>query len=123
MIRVILADDNEDALEILSEYISKFPGYEVVAQCKNGDELVNQSISLMPDLIITDIQMPKLSGLEAVREISSMLENSCFIFITAYDQFAVDAFDIAAVDYVIKPVKRQRLFIAMEKDKKSDTSK
>jgi two-component system, LytTR family, response regulator len=114
-IKVILVDDNLDSLEIMRYFISDLPDFQLIGQCENGEELVEQVMCKKPDLVITDINMPKKNGIQAIKECQTFYPHTKFIFITGYDEFAVEAFEVAAVDYLVKPVEKVRLYQALEK--------
>src|ERR1035441_4439055 len=99
--RVVIADDEELARGVLREYLEKEPGMEIVAECGNGFEAVKAIAEHKPDVVFLDIQMPKLDGFEALELIDRQV---AVVFVTAFDQYAMRAFDAAAVDYLLKPV-------------------
>jgi two-component system LytT family response regulator len=103
--RVIIVDDEELARAVLREYLHAHADLELVGECANGFEAVKAISELQPDLVLLDIQMPKLNGFEVVELAGA---KSRYIFVTAYDQYALKAFEIHAVDYLLKPVSRQR---------------
>ena len=103
--RVIIVDDEELARAVLREYLQAHADLELVGECANGFEAVKAISELQPDLVLLDIQMPKLNGFEVVELAGA---KSRYIFVTAYDQYALKAFEIHAVDYLLKPVSRQR---------------
>ena len=105
-IRTIIVDDEPLARELLREYLRAFPDVEIVGECGNGFEAVRQTVDLKPDLLLLDIQMPRLSGFEVLELLG---EHPAVIFVTAYDAFALRAFEVHAVDYLLKPFARQRL--------------
>lgn len=94
--------------------LAEFDQIEVVKNCKNGREAIAAIIEHEPDLVFLDIQMPGMSGFELIHEIQSDIM-PMIIFVTAYDAFAVDAFKVHAVDYLLKPVETDRLAEAIEK--------
>ncbi|WP_040207134.1 LytR/AlgR family response regulator transcription factor [Neobacillus jeddahensis] len=116
-IKLILVDDNEDSIEIMKYFISDQPDFDIVSWCENGEELVEEVMVKKPDLVITDINMPRKNGIEAIKECRSFYPDMNFIFLTGYDDFAVEAFELAAVDYIVKPVEMKRFLQAMEKAK------
>jgi two-component system, LytTR family, response regulator len=116
-IKVLVADDNLASLEIMKYFISDLPDFQLVGQCENGDELVEKVMVMKPDLVLTDIKMPNKNGVKAIRECLSFCPKVKVIFITGYDEFAVEAFEIAAVDYLVKPIDRIRLLQALNKAK------
>jgi two-component system LytT family response regulator len=109
--RVIIVDDEHLARAVLREYLAGFPDVEIVGECANGFEAVKAIAELAPDLALLDIQMPKLDGFEVVELAGGKTR---YLFVTAYDQFALRAFDVHAVDYLLKPFSRARLAQALE---------
>lgn len=112
-IRTVLADDEPIARRILEEELSAIDGLQIVGQASNGEQAVALINSLQPDLVLLDIQMPSLDGFEVVRRISPL--PPAIVFITAYDQHALRAFEIGAADYLLKPVREDRLRAMVEK--------
>jgi len=106
VIRTIIVDDEEPARMVLREFLSDRSDINLVAECANGFEAVKAMTELMPDLIILDIQMPKLNGFEVLELVE---QPPAIIFATAYDQYAVKAFELHAVDYLLKPFNKNRL--------------
>lgn len=104
--RVIIVDDEELARGVLREYLAQHEGIEIVAECANGFEAVKAIAELEPDLVFLDIQMPRLDGFEVV-ELAG--RKARYIFATAFDRYALKAFEIHAVDYLLKPFSQQRL--------------
>jgi two-component system LytT family response regulator len=109
-IRAIIVDDEELARHVLQELISAHPDIEIVAQCANGFEAVKAVTDLKPDLLFLDIQMPKLDGFEVLELIGS---DPAIVFCTAYDQYAIRAFEVHAVDYLLKPFGADRFEAAL----------
>jgi two-component system, LytTR family, response regulator len=110
--RVVIADDEELARSVLREYLDKEPGIEIVAECSNGFEAVKAVAEHRPDVVFLDIQMPKLDGFEALELID---RDVAVVFVTAFDQYAMRAFDEAAVDYLLKPFGSERFRAALKK--------
>jgi two-component system LytT family response regulator len=106
VIRTIIVDDEEPARMVLREFLSKRSDINLIAECANGFEAVKAMTELMPDLAILDIQMPKLNGFEVLELVE---QPPAIIFATAYDQYAVKAFELHAVDYLLKPFSNDRL--------------
>jgi two-component system, LytTR family, response regulator len=104
-IRAVVVDDEELARQVLRELISAHPEIELVAECANGFEAVKVVTDLKPDLVFLDIQMPKLDGFEVLELIGG---DMAVIFATAYDEYALKAFDVHAVDYLLKPFGAER---------------
>jgi two-component system LytT family response regulator len=107
-IRTIVVDDEFLALGLLCSYLDTIPEIEIVARCKNGSEAIEAATSLEPDLMFLDIQMPGMTGFDVAVKLQSDLM-PLVIFATAYDQYALDAFEIHAVDYVLKPLDQKRI--------------
>ncbi|RJG11788.1 LytR/AlgR family response regulator transcription factor [Massilia cavernae] len=103
--RVIIVDDEDLARGVVREFLGKHADIEVVAECANGFEAVKAITELEPDLVFLDIQMPKLDGFEVV-ELAG--RKARYIFATAFDKYALKAFEVHAVDYLLKPFSQQR---------------
>jgi two-component system LytT family response regulator len=103
--RIIIVDDEALARGVVREYLSEHADAEIVAECANGFEAVKAITELEPDLVFLDIQMPKLDGFE-VAELAA--GKAHFIFATAFDQYAIKAFEFHALDYLLKPFSQQR---------------
>jgi len=112
--RVLIADDEPLARERLAALVAD-AGSEVVASVENGEQAVQEADRLRPDVCLLDIRMPGLDGLDAARLISALTDPPAVIFCTAYDEYALKAFDAHAVDYVLKPVRRERLEQALSR--------
>lgn len=110
--KAVIADDEELARRILREHLQKEPGIEIVAECANGFEAVKAVSELKPDVIFLDVQMPKLDGFEVLDLIDAEV---AIVFVTAFDQYAMRAFDAAAVDYLLKPFSADRFRAALKK--------
>jgi two-component system LytT family response regulator len=111
-IRIIIIDDETPAREIIKHYLKEVDSVEVIAECADGFSGL-KSVSLMkPDLVFLDIQMPRLTGIEMVEVLTEKPE---IIFTTAYDQFAIRAFELNAVDYLMKPYPKRRFLDAVNK--------
>ena len=104
--RAVIADDEELARRLLREYLSAYSDIEVIAECSNGFEAVKTVTECKPDVLFLDVQMPKLDGFE-VLELTGA--DVAVVFVTAFDQYAMRAFDAAAVDYLLKPFSAARL--------------
>ena len=112
--RAVIVDDEELARRVLRELLRAHNEVEVVAECRNGFEAVKVVAELKPDLLFLDVQMPKLDGFEVLELIA---EGPAVIFVTAYDQYALRAFEAHAVDYLLKPFGADRLKVALERVK------
>lgn len=111
-IRSIIVDDEPLALSLIRAKIDKIDSVEIIAQCQNGREAVSKIMELSPDLVFLDIQMPGLNGFDVVKTLQSDI-TPLIIFTTAYDQYAINAFEIHAVDYVLKPIDLERIETAV----------
>jgi len=111
-LRVVVVDDEPLARAVVREYLSAHPGVEVVAECANGFEAVKAVSELSPDLLFLDVQMPKLSGFEVLELLGREVP---VIFTTAYDQYALRAFEVHAVDYLLKPFSEDRFAEALSR--------
>ena len=114
-LRVAIVDDEAPARAILREYLGQEPGVEVVAECGNGFEAVQAVANVKPDVLLLDVQMPKLDGFEVLELIE---RDVAVVFVTAYDQYALKAFEVHAVDYLLKPFGPERLTEALERVRK-----
>jgi two-component system LytT family response regulator len=112
MIKVIIVDDEPLATELVKEYFAEFTDFEIVAVCHNGFEGLKAIQKHQPDLVFLDIQMPKINGFEMLELMDTI---PAVIFTTAYDEYAMKAFDIHAVDYLLKPFSKDRFEKALEK--------
>ena len=108
--RAIIADDEALARERLRQLLSRHAEWSIVAECRHGAEAVEAILDRQPDVVFLDIRMPGLDGLEVAEAIAGDDERSgpAIVFVSAYDQFALRAFDVSAVDYLLKPVDRER---------------
>jgi len=104
-LRIVIVDDEALARAVVREYAAADPDLEIVADCANGFEAVKAVSELKPDLVLLDVQMPKLDGFEVLELLG---RDQPVIFITAYDQYALKAFEVHAVDYLLKPFSAER---------------
>jgi len=110
--RTLIIDDEEPARNIIKQYLSDFSSIEIIGECADGYSGIKAINELKPDLVFLDIQIPKLTGFE----ILELIENKPFIiFTTAYDQYALKAFDANAIDYLLKPFTKERFLQALHK--------
>ncbi len=110
--RVLVVDDEVPARALLREYLSAHPGVELAGECANGFDAVKAIAELAPDLVFLDVQMPKLDGFEVLELLDPP---PAVIFCTAYDEYALRAFEVHAVDYLLKPFGRERLAEALDR--------
>ncbi|WP_367914501.1 LytR/AlgR family response regulator transcription factor [Leadbetterella sp. DM7] len=113
-IRTILIDDEELARELVKKFLETETEIEIIGEASDGFEGIKLINNLQPDLVFLDIQMPKLTGLEMLELLS---EPPLVVFSTAYDQYAIDAFEKNAIDYLLKPFSRERLLKTLDKVK------
>jgi two-component system LytT family response regulator len=113
-LRALLVDDEELARRVLRELLQSHPEVEIAGECANGFEAVKAVAEQKPDLIFLDVQMPKLTGFDVLELIGT---DTPVIFVTAYDQHAMRAFEVHAVDYLLKPVGRERFEAALRRAK------
>ena len=114
-LRTVVVDDEQLAREELCFLLSRFPGVEVVAQASDGVEALELIAREAPDLVMLDVQMPGLTGFEVARRLLDAGIESHLVFVTAYDRHAIEAFDVNAVDYLLKPIAADRLETALER--------
>jgi two-component system, LytTR family, response regulator len=107
----LIVDDEELARKLVREMLSTHPEIEITAECANGFEAVKAAAQKKPDLMFLDVQMPKLDGFEVLELIGPGVKT---IFVTAYDQYALRAFEVHAVDYLLKPFSKDRFDAALE---------
>jgi two-component system LytT family response regulator len=111
-IRAIIIEDEELGRELIKNYLKDQSGVEIIAECENGFEGIKTIQEMKPDLIFLDIQMPKLNGFEMLEILDAHPE---IIFTTAYNQYAIQAFELNAIDYLLKPFSKERLIESLQK--------
>jgi two-component system LytT family response regulator len=112
MIRTILIDDEPLARDIVKHYLTDYPDIEIVAECNDGFEGLKAITQFRPDFIFLDIQMPKINGFEMLELVD---DAPAVIFTTAFDEYAIKAFEVNAVDYLLKPIEKERFDLAIQK--------
>jgi two-component system response regulator AlgR len=112
--KVLIVDDEQPARERLQQLLADLDGYEAVGEAENGEDAVALAAELRPDIVLLDIRMPGMDGIEAAHHLNSMDRPPAIVFTTAYDQYAIDAFEARAIGYVLKPVRARRLGNALE---------
>jgi two-component system response regulator AlgR len=108
-LKILIADDEPLAAERLQMMLARIAGIHLVGTAHDGESAVRMAEALKPDLVFLDIAMPGLDGIEVARALSRQEHSPAVVFVTAFDQFAVAAFDVAAIDYLMKPVDAARL--------------
>lgn len=115
-LKTIVVDDESLARQLMLSYLKDFNEIEVLAECANGREAVSAVLALEPDLMFLDIRMPGLNGFEVIKKIQPEIL-PMVIFCSAYERYALNAFDVHAVDYIVKPLDEQRLHLAVMRAK------
>jgi len=111
-LRIAVVDDEELARRVVLEYLEGVEDVEIVAECSNGFEAVKAVADLKPDLLLLDVQMPKLNGFEVLELVG---RDQPVVFVTAFDDYALKAFEVHAVDYLLKPFEKDRLIEALSR--------
>jgi len=114
-LRAVLVDDEQLAREELGYLLGQVGGVDVIGQAGNGVEAITAIERLRPDVVFLDVQMPGLTGFEVARRLVAGDAPAHIIFVTAYDQHAIEAFEVNAVDYLLKPVEQSRLEVAVDR--------
>lgn len=117
--KVLIIDDEPLARSVVRSYLTELGTYEILGEAGDGFEALKMIHSLKPDLVFLDVQMPKLNGFEMLELLE---ENPHIIFTTAYDEFALKAFEVSAVDYLLKPFSKERFETAINKVTKNEQS-
>jgi len=113
--RILVVDDEKLARARMRELIEKNGEHLIVGEAMNGNEAIEKTMTLKPEVLLMDIRMPVMDGLEAAMHLQSLDVPPAVIFTTAYDQHALEAFEVNAVDYLLKPIRRDRLEAALQK--------
>lgn len=113
-LRTIIVDDEPLALNLLRAKLAKIPEIDIIAECKNGREAIEATMDLAPDLLFLDIQMPGIEGFGVIKKLQSDVV-PMVVFTTAFEQYALDAFDVHAVDYILKPLDEERIQRAIKR--------
>ena len=117
LFKTVIIDDERLAREELKSILSEYPEIEIIAEAKNGDEGIEIIESMKPDLVFLDVNMPGMTGFEMLKKLE---EIPYVIFVTAYDEYALKAFEVRALDYILKPIDPERLGESMDKLKIED---
>jgi len=115
-IRTVIVDDEPLALGLIRSCLIQHPEIDIISECKNGKEAIATVSELEPDLLFLDIQMPGLNGFDVIKRLQSATM-PLVVFVTAYQQFALSAFEVNAVDYILKPLDQESLARAVERCK------
>ena len=114
-IQVLVVDDEQLARERLIRLVDAFEGYRVCAEASNGEEALSAIHQAQPDIVLMDIRMPGMDGMAAAEQIATLKTPPAIIFCTAYDEYAISAFKVQAIDYLLKPGKKEALEAALLK--------
>ncbi len=112
--KVLIVDDEKPARDRLRQMLGDLDGYIVIGEAATGEGAIAESVRHEPDVVLLDIRMPGLNGIETAHHLNAMENPPAIVFTTAYDEYAIDAFDAQAIGYVLKPVRSQRLQRALE---------
>jgi len=113
-VKVLIVDDEKPARDRLRQLIDDCGAHEVVGEAANGAQAIALATTLHPDIVLLDIRMPGIDGIETAHHLNAMDAPPAVVFTTAYDEYAIDAFEARAIGYVLKPVRRERLERALE---------
>jgi len=113
-LKILIVDDEQPARERLRQLVDDSGLHEVVAEAANGEQAIAMASQFNPDVVLLDIRMPGVDGIETAHHLNAMETPPAVVFTTAYDEYAIDAFDARAIGYVLKPVRRERLERALE---------
>jgi len=113
-VRVLIVDDEKPARDRLRQLVDDFGSHEVVGEAANGEQAIAIAAQSAPDVVLLDIRMPGVDGIETAHHLNAMERPPAVVFTTAYDEYAIEAFDARAIGYVLKPVRRGRLERALE---------
>ena len=112
-LRVLIVDDEPPARERLKSLLVEIPDAEVVGEAVNGQQALTRTNELAPDVVLLDVRMPGMDGIEVARHLNALAEPPAVIFTTAFDEYAVNAFDAHAVGYLLKPIRKEKLAAAL----------
>jgi two-component system, LytTR family, response regulator len=117
-LRTLVVDDEPVARKVLREELESIADVEIVGEADDGISALEQIVSRRPDLVLLDLQMPGMGGLDVVRKIRRGARLPAIVIVTAYDKYALEAFEAGAVDYLLKPIGQERLAEAVERAKR-----
>ncbi len=115
MLTILIADDETPARNRLRDLISEIAHVQIVAEAHNGKEAVELAVQHSPELVLMDIRMPLMDGIEAAQHLQRLTTPPKLIFTTAFDAYAIKAFELSAIDYLLKPIRQERLEAAISK--------
>jgi two-component system response regulator AlgR len=106
---VLIVDDEAPARERLRSLLTEIGNLEIAGEAAHGEQALKLAVDLSPDVVLLDVRMPGMDGIEAARQLNSLVEPPAVIFTTAYDEYAINAFDAQAVGYLLKPIRKEKL--------------
>ncbi len=112
-LKVLIVDDEPPARERLRSLLAEIADVEVVGEAMTGEQGLQAAVELSPDVVLLDVRMPGMDGIEAARHLNVLAEPPAVIFATAYDEYAINAFDAQAVGYLLKPIRKEKLVAAL----------
>jgi len=112
-LKVLIVDDEPPARERLRSLLSEIADVQIVGEATNGEEGLRSAVDLSPDVVLLDVRMPGMDGIEAARHLNALEEPPAVIFTTAYDEYAINAFEAQAVGYLLKPIRQEKLATAL----------
>jgi two-component system LytT family response regulator len=115
LLKTLIVDDEPIARKVLREELESIDDVEIIAEADNGEKALEKIADLKPDLVFLDLQMPVMGGLDVVRKLKSGSHMPVVVIVTAYDKFAIQAFEAGAIDYLLKPIGQERLAQAVER--------
>jgi len=113
-VKILIVDDEKPARDRLRQLVDDFGIHDVIGEASNGEQAIAMATTTAPDVVLLDIRMPGVDGIETAHHLNAMESPPAIVFTTAYDEYAIDAFDARAIGYVLKPVRRERLEGALE---------
>ena len=117
-LRTLIVDDEPIARKVLREELGSFEEVDIIGEADNGASALEKISADHPDLVLLDLQMPVMGGLEVVRNLKRGTHMPVIVIVTAYDKYALQAFEAGAIDYLLKPVRAERLAVALERAKR-----
>ncbi|MDB6014804.1 MAG: DNA-binding response regulator [Gammaproteobacteria bacterium] len=114
-LKILIVDDELPARERLKSLLVEIPDTEVVGEASNGEQSLTRAYELTPDVVLLDVRMPGMDGIEVAQHLNALAEPPAVIFTTAFDEYAVNAFEAHAVGYLLKPIRKEKLAAALER--------
>jgi two-component system, LytTR family, response regulator AlgR len=108
-LRVLIVDDEAPARERLRSLLTEIGNLDIAGEAANGEQALKLAVDLSPDVVLLDVRMPGIDGIQAARQLNSLVDPPAVIFTTAYDEYAINAFDAQAVGYLLKPIRKEKL--------------